>query len=59
MTSYKNVWKSPLRIGTSIGVALMYFSCWVNGYTMVDKLFFAGLAVILITIILFVDGITY
>lgn len=56
MTDYKTIWRSPIRIGVSFGVFLMYCSCWVNGFDMVTKLFFAGLSTILITLTLFADG---
>lgn len=52
----KPAWRSPLRIGTAIGIALMYSSVWINGFDMVTKLFWAGAATILITFTLFLDG---
>ena len=56
MTDYKRVWRSPLRIGVALGIAITYTACWVNGYDMVAKLFFTGMSTILITFTLFADG---
>jgi len=56
MASYKTVWKSPLRIGVALGTVIGYSAFWVNGFTDVERLFFGGIAVILITIILFAEG---
>ena len=56
MTDYKYVWRSPLRIGVALGIAITYTACWVNGYDMVAKLFFTGMSTILITFTLFADG---
>jgi hypothetical protein len=55
MTNYRTVWRNPIRIGISIGIAVTYSAAWANGFDMVTKLFWGGITIAVITFTLFID----
>jgi hypothetical protein len=55
MVDYKKVWRSPLRIGVSLGMFITYCACWANDFGMVEKLFWGGITIILVTFVLFIS----